>query len=60
MTTEIIHGERKIGSWHRTFTLPLDRDLTTTKAKLDAGLLHISVFKNDGSGGDEAKMVAVE
>jgi len=60
MTTNIIHGERKIGSWHRTFTLPLGCDLTTTKAKLDAGLLHISVFKKDGLVGDEAKTVEVE
>ena len=60
MTTEIIHSERKIGPWHRTFTLPLDCDLATTKAKLEAGLLHISVFKKDICVGNEAKMVGVE
>jgi len=34
--------------------------LTTTKAKLEAGLLHISVFKKDGFVGEEAKMIGVE
>jgi len=60
MTTKVIHGERKIGSWHRTFTLPVGCDLTTTKAKLDAGLLHISVFKKDRFGANKAKIVTVE
>jgi len=60
MTTRIIRGERKIGAWHRNFTLPLDCDLTTTRAKLEAGLLHISVFKKVGSMGDNAKRIVVE
>jgi len=60
MTTKIIHGERKIGTWRRLFTLPIGCDMTTVKAKLDAGLLHISVFKMEGLVGEDAKMVEIE
>lgn len=45
MTTLLISGERKIGPWRRIFTLPLGCDMSTLKAKLDAGMLRISVFK---------------
>ena len=61
VTTKIIHGERKIGSWRRTFTMPIGCDMTTLRAKLDSGLLHISVFKKkvvDGEG--PVKVVEVE
>jgi len=60
MTMKIIHGERKIGLWRRIFTLPIDCDMTTVKAKLDAGLLHISIFKKQGLVGEDAKMVEIE
>ena len=60
MTTTLLHDERKIGSWHRTFTLPTGCDCTTTKAKLDAGLLHILISKKDASVEDEGKLVVVE
>jgi len=49
-TTRIIFGERKIGSWRRSFTLPADVDMTTLKARLRDGLLRISVFKRETSG----------
>jgi len=49
-TMRLIHGERKIGAWRRYFTLPIDADMRTLKAGLQAGLLHISVFKKEGAG----------
>lgn len=58
--TNIVRGERKIGSWRRFFTLPVDCDATTLKAKLDAGLLHISVSKHEGTVAEGAQMVEIE
>jgi HSP20 family molecular chaperone IbpA len=48
-TTRLMQSERKIGSWRRSFTLPIDADMKTVKAALDNGLLHISVFKKHNS-----------
>lgn len=59
MTTSAVLGEHKIDSWRWTATLPLDCNLTTTKAKLDARLLHISLSMKNGLVGDEAKIVGV-
>jgi len=50
MTTRFISSERKIGAWRRNFTLPGGCDMSTLKAKLDAGMLHISVFKKAVEG----------
>ena len=44
-TTRLMRAERKIGTWCRSFTLPIDVDMKTVKARLEFGLLHISVFK---------------
>jgi len=60
MTTILIHGERKIGAWLRSFVLPTGCDMTTLKAKLDAGLLHISVFKKKDFVADGTKTVEIE
>ena len=60
MTIKLIRGERKMGTWRRVFTLPVGCDMDTVKAGLDAGLLHISVFKKEGIVEEEAKMVVVE
>lgn len=60
MTTRIIHGERKIGSWRRLYTLPVGCDMTTLKAKLDAGLLQVSVLKQEGLVGEGMKSIEIE
>jgi HSP20 family molecular chaperone IbpA len=59
-TTNIIRGERKIGSWRRHLTLPVGCDLTSLKAKLDAGLLQITVTKNEGFPPEGARNIEIE
>lgn len=46
-TTRIVLEERKLGSWRRNFTLPIDVDMKTAKAGVEFGLLHISVLKKN-------------
>jgi len=41
----VLLAERKIGSWHRSFTLPADVNMKGLKAKLEGGLLRISLPK---------------
>ena len=60
VTTKLLHGERRIGLWRRVFTLPVDSDMKTMKAGLEAGLLHISVAKKELGGGEPATRVEVE
>jgi HSP20 family molecular chaperone IbpA len=60
MTTKLLHGERKTGSWRRCFSLPIDCDMKTLRAGLEAGLLHISIFKRDMAGGEPATKIEVE
>ena len=60
VTTKVLHGERRIGSWRRVFTLPIDSDMKTMKAGLEAGLLHISVAKKEVDSGEPATRVEVE
>jgi len=48
--------ERKVGSWQRTFTLPLDVDMKALRAKLDAGLLGIYLPKRDLTGEPKVKI----
>ncbi|EXJ82076.1 hypothetical protein A1O1_08145 [Capronia coronata CBS 617.96] len=41
----ILLGERKLGPWRRTFTLPEDVEMKELKARLDGGLLRIDLPK---------------
>jgi HSP20 family molecular chaperone IbpA len=41
----ILLGERKVGPWRRTFTLPDDVEMRELKARLEAGLLRIDLPK---------------
>jgi hypothetical protein len=59
-TTNIIRGERKIGAWRRLISLPVGCDLTSLRAKLEAGLLQISVSKNDGFPPEGARTIEIE
>ena len=60
MTTKLLHVERNIGSWRRCFTLPIDCDMKTLRAGLEAGLLHISVFKREMAGEELVTRTDVE
>ena len=61
MTTSMIAEERKIGAWRRVFTLPFGCDMKKAKARLDAGLLRISVFKKEVvEGGEPVNLIEVE
>lgn len=59
-TTNIVRGERKIGSWRRLLTLPVGCDVTSLMAKLDAGLLQISISKNDDFPPEGARNIEIE
>lgn len=43
----ILLAERKVGAWHRSFTLPANVDMKALKAKLEGGLLTITLPKRD-------------
>lgn len=60
MMTRLIHGERKIGSWRRSFTLPADVDMNSVKATLEFGLLHISVLRHDVPTGEQMVKIEVQ
>jgi len=41
----VLLGERKLGPWRRTFTLPEDVEMKELKARLEGGLLRIDLPK---------------
>jgi hypothetical protein len=43
----LIHNERKVGPFERTFTLSMDVDMKELKSKLQDGLLRIDLPKRD-------------
>jgi len=43
----LLLGERKVGSWHRSFTMPADVDMKAMRAKLEGGLLRLVLPKGD-------------
>jgi HSP20 family molecular chaperone IbpA len=54
----LIHNERKVGTFERTFTLPMDVDMKELKSKLQDGLLRIDLPKRDLSGEPKMKIEA--
>ena len=42
--------ERKLSSWRRSFTLPMDVDMKTAKAVTEFGLMRILVLKKIEAG----------
>ena len=48
--SKLLLGERNLGPWHRSFSMPADVDMKTLKAKLEGGLLRISMLKRNMTG----------
>ena len=59
----LILGERRIGSFRREFSFPVDVDMEKLSAKLEAGLLTIKVPKRINSyprGSGKLKIVSAD
>lgn len=52
--------ERKVGPFHRNFTFPIDCDMEGMKAKLEAGVLRITVPKRHSEGQGVQLKIEVE
>ena len=48
--SKLLLAERKLGPWHRSFSMPADVDMKTLTGKLEGGLLRISMLKRDMNG----------